>query len=256
MMAAPGQSLEGPLADLSVVTTSAAPVRVSVVVPVHNEARLVGDAITRMSAALDALGAEFEVLVCENGSTDDTATLVDRLRREDRRIRLERLAAPDYGGAMRQGIQACAHDRVVIFNIDFWCLDFVRDALRLLDGCDLVVGSKVMDGAGDRRPLFRRLITRSFNHVLRAAFGFRGTDTHGMKAFRRSALAEPLEQCVTSRSIFDTELVLRAERAGLRIVEIPVAVREIRQPSYWAVAKRLPEVIWNMFKLAAALRRR
>ena len=65
-----------------------------------------------------------------------------------------------------------------------------------------------------------------------------------------------LERCVTSRSIFDTELVLRAERDQLKIVEIPVDVREIRQPSYWAVARRLPEVTWNLWKLAAAFRKR
>ncbi len=76
-----------------------------------------------------------------------------------------------------------------------------------------------------------------------------------MKALRREALDPVLAACVTSRSIFDTELVLRAERAGLRIVEIPVAVKEIRQPSYWSVARRLPEVSWNLYKLARALRR-
>lgn len=228
----------------------------SVVVPVYNEARLVDDAITRMMHALEALGGDFEMLVCENGSTDNTAVLVDRLRTEDPRIRLERLPEPDYGSAMRHGIGACAHDRVVIFNIDFWNLQFAREALALLDEYDMVVGSKVMNGAADRRPRFRRFMTRAFNRMLHVVFGFRGTDTHGMKAFRRAKLAGPLSQCVTARSIFDTELVLRAERAGCRIVEIPVDVREIRQPGYWTVLNRLPEVTWNMWKLMSALRRR
>ena len=112
-----------------------------------------------------------------------------------------------------------------------------------------------MSGAGDHRPAFRKMITRAFNSVLRVCFGFTGTDTHGIKAFRRDALAEVLGQCVTSRSIFDTELVLRAERSGLRIVEVPVEVREIRQPSYWAVVRRLPEVTWNLLRLSVAIRR-
>lgn len=227
----------------------------SVVVPVYNEARLVGDSISRMMHALDRLGGEFEMLVCENGSTDDTAALVNRLCATDPRIRLERLPEPDYGSAMRHGIGACAHDHVVIFNIDFWSPDFAREALHRLEHCDLVVGSKVMGGAADKRPRFRRFITRAFNRMLHLAFGFGGTDTHGMKAFRRGALAGPLAQCVTSRSIFDTELVLRAERAGLRIVEVPVEVREIRQPTYWAVCRRIPEVTWNLLKLARAIRR-
>jgi glycosyltransferase AglD len=227
----------------------------SVVVPVHNEAPIVDAAVRRMVVGLEALGGEFEMVVCENGSTDRTATLVAVLQQEDVRVRLERLPEPDYGGALRHGIAVCRHDRVIIFNIDFWSIAFTRAALEQLEGCDLVIGSKVMTGAGDHRPAFRRLITRAFNSMLRVGFGFTGTDTHGIKAFRRDALAEVLARCVTSQSIFDTELVLRAERSGLRIVEVPVDVREIRQPSYWAVIRRLPEVTWNLLKLAVAIRR-
>jgi len=245
-----------PVSEVTTATTAATPFApYSVVVPVYNEAHLVGDAIIRMMQALEGVGDDFEILVCENGSTDDTATVVDRLRTQDMRIRLERLPEPDYGGAMRHGIAACRHDRVVIFNVDFWSLDFTKHALRLLDRCDLVIGSKVMAGSRDRRPIFRRFITRAFNRGLHWMFGFAGTDTHGLKAFRRERLTEVLDRCVTSRSIFDTELVLRAERAGLRIVEIPVAVEELRQPTYWAVVRRLPEVTWNLIKLLVAFRR-
>jgi glycosyltransferase involved in cell wall biosynthesis len=226
----------------------------SVVVPVYNEAGIVNDAITRMLRALEDIGGDFELLVCENGSTDETAALVARLQQEDSRIRLERLPEPDYGGAMRHGIAACAYDRVVIFNIDFWSTEFARAAVERLAECDLVIGSKVMRGSDDQRPQMRRFLTRAFNGVLRSAFGFRGTDTHGMKALRKQSVDAVLARCVTAQSIFDTELVIRAERAGLRIVEIPVTVREIRQPSYWSVAQRLPEVSWNLLKLARTLR--
>jgi glycosyltransferase involved in cell wall biosynthesis len=227
----------------------------SVVVPVYNEAGIVHAAIARMLVALEDLGGDFELLICENGSTDDTAALVAALQRADPRIRLERLPEPDYGAAMRHGINACRHDRVVIFNIDFWSAEFARQAVTALDHADIVIGSKVMEGSNDGRPWLRRFLTRAFNGMLRGAFGFGGTDTHGMKALRRRAVDPVLARCVTSRSIFDTEVVLRAERAGLRIIEIPVAVREIRQPSYLAVASRLPEVTWNLLKLKRALRR-
>ncbi len=146
----------------------------SVVVPVYNEARIVTGSITRMLEALEQLAGEFELLVCENGSTDDTAALVHRLQRDDPRIRLERLPEPDYGGAMRHGIRACRYDRVVIYNIDFWSIDFTRDAVAKLDTNDVVVGSKVMEGLEDRRPPLRRYLTRSFNTMLRTIFGFRG----------------------------------------------------------------------------------
>ena len=75
------------------------------------------------------------------------------------------------------------------------------------------------------------------------------SDTHGVKALRRSSLLAIAEECVTDRSLFDTELVLRAHRAGLRVVEIPVEVHELRQPGYASVFGRTPEAVWNLLRL-------
>jgi glycosyltransferase involved in cell wall biosynthesis len=233
--------------DTALRDTPAAPF--SVVVPVYNEAPLLTDAVTRMLRELDALTADFEMVICENGSTDQTPHLTARLGEAHTRITTLHLPVANYGLAMKHGIEACRHEIVIVFNIDFWSAEFARRALAALDACDIVIGSKVAAGADDRRPFFRRVITRGFNRLLHVVFGFRGTDTHGMKAFRRGAVSDLMARCVTSRSIFDTELVLRAEREALRLVEIPVAVREIRQPGYWTVLRRTPEVAWNLAKL-------
>lgn len=226
----------------------------SLLVPVHNEAVILVDALTRMVRAFEGIGCEYEILVCENGSTDDTPTLIRELERIHTPVRARFLPTANYGLTLKYGIGACSHDLVVIVNIDFWNVDFVGRALPLLRaGADLVVGSKVMPGAQDGRPFLRRAITRSFNALLRAVYGFRGTDTHGIKALRRSRLLPIAERCVTDRSLFDTELVLRAERAQLRVVEIPVDVQEIRQPSYTSVVRRIPEAVWNLVKLTREL---
>ena len=226
----------------------------SLVVPVYNEALILAESLSRMVAAFDALGSEYEIFICENGSTDDTQTLTRDLERIHTPVRADYLPTPNYGLALKHGIAACRHELVVLVNIDFWSVDFVRRALPLLaGGSDLVIGSKVMTGSNDARPFLRRAITRSFNALLRKLFGFRGTDTHGMKALRKSRLGPIAGQCVTDRSLFDTELVLRAQRAGLGVVEIPVEVREIRQPSYVSVVQRMPEAIWNLLRLIVEL---
>ena len=64
-----------------------------------------------------------------------------------------------------------------------------------------------------------------------------------MKAFRREPMVAVSSACETDGWLFDTELVLRAERLGLRIDEIPVDISEIRQPGYWAIVRRVPEVV-------------
>ncbi len=224
----------------------------SIIVPVHNEAGTVDHAVPEMLRAAERLGVPFEVLVCENGSRDETAAIVGRLAAADARITTEALPVGDYGRALQHAIGVARYDSVVIFNVDYWSADFLATALAGLASHDMVIGSKVM--GKDRRPVLRRLITRSFNLFLRLAFGFRGTDTHGMKAFRRDAVGDLAAECVSKGWIFDTELVLRAERHGLTIIERPVDTMEIRPPSYSAIVSRVPVTLRNLVRMQRGLR--
>jgi hypothetical protein len=118
---------------------------------------------------------------------------------------------------------------------------------------DLVIGSKAMRGASDERPFIRRLGTHVINGLLRLTLGFRGTDTHGLKAFRRRKLQPIARVCVVDRDLFASELVIRAERAGLDVREIPVRVLEKRPPTVGLV-RRVPNVLRNLAKLFIVIR--
>lgn len=117
-------------------------------------------------------------------------------------------------------------------NVDFWDLDFLRDGLKLLESCHIVNGSKTLTASKDKRPAFRRLITMWFNILLRIGFNFPGTDTHGIKVFRRDPFVPIAKRCVTAHELFDTELVLRACRRGMVLAELPITVKEIRPTRY------------------------
>jgi len=228
---------------------------VSIVIPVHNEARILRIELERIVASCRPAASRFEVIVCENGSTDDTwSELQEAQRAFGSEVRAVRLPAADYGFALRRGIALCRYQAVVIFNIDFWDAEFLREALMSLSSWDGVIASKTMLGSKDTRPLPRRAITRGFNGFLRLVFGFQGTDTHGLKALRRGAFAKISHLCITNGDIFDTELVLRAHRRGLKIVEVPIRVAEIRQPSYRSLWRRVPTTVWSLVRLYAALR--
>jgi glycosyltransferase involved in cell wall biosynthesis len=131
-------------------------------VPVYNEADLVREGICGMGAALERLGASFEIIVCENGSIDRTVEVVSVLA-ADSRIRVEQLSEPNYGLVLKHGILATRHETVVIFKVDFWSEAFIVRALEVLNDADLVVGSKALPTSTDARPRLRRLITRAFN---------------------------------------------------------------------------------------------
>ncbi len=219
--------------------------RLSVVIPVFDEAGLVRQACRELADALGRRGWSFELVFAENGSRDGTLEILEALAAEDPRVRFLHAPAPNYGLALRRGILAARGEYVVTDEIDLCDVGFYDRALALLDagGVDLVVGSKRAPGSRDERPAYRRLATAVHNTVLRAALGFRGTDTHGVKAFVRERLAPTAERCVVDRDVFASELVLRAELEGKRVVEIPVAL-----------LRRVPGVLRQVLKLFWVLR--
>jgi hypothetical protein len=83
--------------------------------------------------------------------------------------------------------------------------------------------------------------------------GFRGTDTHGLKAFRRLALLDVVRACLVDKDVFASEFVIRADRAGIGIKEVPVQVIEKRPPSI-NLFKRVPNVMKSVAKLTWSIR--
>jgi hypothetical protein len=80
------------------------------------------------------------------------------------------------------------------------------------------------------------------NFLLWVFLGFQGTDTHGLKAFRRERVLDVVRKCVVGKDLFASELVIRAGRVRLNVVEIPVQVIEKRKPSI-ALLRRVPNVL-------------
>jgi glycosyltransferase involved in cell wall biosynthesis len=235
---------------------------VSIVIPVYNEEGILRDAVTELldglaqvRHALHAPALAFEVILAENGSRDGTAELAAHLARERTDVRTFSLGEPNYGKALRRGILEARGAIVICEEIDLCDSDFHRRALELLrhKDCDLVIGSKAMKGASDERPMLRRVATRVINGMLRIALDFRGTDTHGLKAFDRAKLLPYVEACVIDRDLFASELVIRAGRADLHVIEIPVRLNEKRPPAINLV-KRIPRVLTGLAKLTYAIR--
>jgi glycosyltransferase involved in cell wall biosynthesis len=221
---------------------------ISIVIPVHNEELLLAELVQGISAGLAADFPTHEIILCENGSTDQTLALAQALAAENARLVVLTNPQAGYGAAIQSGILHSQGDKVIVFNADLWDLDFLRQAAALLDSHDMVVASKRHRDSHDRRPFNRRLITWGFNLALRLLFGFTGTDTHGMKAFQRAGIAPIAERCITNREIFDTEMILRGQRAGLTLVEVPVTVEETR-PSRYSPMSRLPRTAKDLWRL-------
>jgi glycosyltransferase involved in cell wall biosynthesis len=229
--------------------------RLSVVIPIYNEEAILQAAVVDLREQLLEFGWPFEIILAENGSRDGTVSLARSLCEKFPEVQFFSTGEPNYGKALREGILRARGEFVVCDEIDLCLMDFYRRALEIMerDESDLVIGSKTLAGASDERGAYRHAATMFFNGLLRVTLGFKGSDTHGIKAFRRVALLDVVRACLVDKDVFASELVIRAERSGVRIKEIPVRILEKRPPSI-NLLKRVPNVMKNVVKLFVAIR--
>ncbi len=228
---------------------------ISIVIPVYNEEGILHSAVVDLRERLTPFGWDYEIVLAENGSRDRTIAIALELEEKYPEVRHISVGEPNYGKALRMGIVAARGELVLADEIDLCDTDFHRQAIDILrrDAADLVIGSKLIGGAEDERPLFRHAASLLYTGMLRALLGFRGTDSHGLKGFRRSLLLPVAEACLVEKDVFASELVIRAHRAALRVVEIPTRVMEKRPPTI-NLMKRVPNVLKSIVKLTWAIR--
>lgn len=220
----------------------------SVVIPVYNEEPVLESLIAGITGGLSELEELYEIILSENGSSDNTLALAHDIAQRYPQVVVISSPVASYGSAVKSGILHSRGEYIVIFNADLWDLEFLHEARQLMHTFDIVIASKRHTASDDRRPYNRRLITWGFNLLLRVMFGFTGTDTHGMKALRRQAILPVARQCITDREIFDTELILRSQQADLRITEVPTVVEETR-PSRYSPFARVPRTFKDLWLL-------
>lgn len=227
------------------------PIELAVVVPAHDEADYLDDSVTDIVEGLRERDRSFAVSIIENGSTDGTPDLARSLAERYPEVDASTLPDADYGAALRHGLLETKGRFVVTFDVDYFSLEFLDRALAALEDdpmLAIVMASKRSPDADDRRPWTRRAVTATFSTLLRVGFGLRVSDTHGMKALRRSAVVPLAQACASGEDLFDTELIIRAERAGLGVTALGVAVEE-RRPSRTPVISRVPRTLIGLARL-------
>ena len=223
--------------------------------PAHNEQDYLEAAVDEVVKGLRDRALPFEVLVCENGSTDHTMEVATTLTGRFPEVRLLSLPHADYGRALRAGFLAATGAIVANFDVDGVDLDFLDAALvRLQEGGSVaaVVASKRGPGSHDTRRAGRRLVTAAFSLVLRRGFGLSVSDTHGMKVLGRCQLTLLVDACRYGTDLFDTELLIRAERAGFTVAEIPVEIVDLRPPRT-PIWSRIPRSLVGLGRLRLTL---
>ena len=200
---------------------------IDIVVPVHNEQAVLEASIRRLHRYLSAeLPFSWRIVIADNASTDATARIALRLEGELRDVHLLRLERKGRGRALRAAWGASRARVVAYMDVDL--STDLRALLPLvaplLSGhSDLAIGTRLAGGARVVRGPKRELISRSYNLILHTALRARFSDAQcGFKAVRADALEELLPTVKDEEWFFDTELLVLAQRRGLRIHEVPV----------------------------------
>ena len=197
-----------------------------VVIPVHNEEVALADTVDRLTRHLDTLPWSWQVTIADNASTDATALVARRLAREYAGVRVVTLPEKGRGRALKQVWSASESEVLAYMDVD---LSTDLNALLplvapLLSGhSDLAIGSRLTRGSSVVRGPRRELVSRGYNVLLRSTLRARFTDAQcGFKAIRRPVAQALLPLVEDDTWFFDTELLVLAERSGLRIHEVPV----------------------------------
>jgi len=206
---------------------SRASLQAEIVIPVRNEERDLAPSVRRLHAHLhDRFPFIAGITIADNGSTDGTWARAQALASELESVRAVRLERPGRGGALRSVWSRS--DAAVLAYMD---VDLSTDLNALLPllaplmsgHSDMAIGTRLARGARVIRGPRREVISRGYNLLLHAVLGTGFSDAQcGFKAIRADAARMLLPLTTDTGWFFDTELLVLAERAGLRIAEVPV----------------------------------
>ncbi len=203
--------------------------RYSIVIPAYNESARIAASLDKILRYSNQHNWDAEILVVDDGSSDNTAEIVHGYAREHPGLRL--LPNPGNRGkgySVRNGMLH-AQGEILLFS-DADLSSPIEEASKLFEaisrGADVAIGSRWMRSElqTEKQPLHRQLFGRLFNLALRITLGLKFKDTQcGFKAFTRRAAQTVFPLQTIERWGFDPELIYLAQKFGFRVEEVPVA---------------------------------
>ena len=228
---------------------------VDLVIPVYNEAGVLERSVRRLAAAMADCGDfRWQIVVVNNGSTDDTRAIGRRLAEQLQYVTFLHLDAKGRGRALRKAWSQTEAEFSVYMDVDLSThLDAVPQVVQSLrQGADLVTGSRLHPQSSITRCLKREILSRGYNTLIRWVLRTRSFDDAqcGFKGVRIESVRRFLPLVKDQEWFFDTELLVLAEYAGLKIRNLPVTWAEDSDTRV-----NIPQTIWQDLKGLARLRR-
>jgi glycosyltransferase involved in cell wall biosynthesis len=228
---------------------------VSAVIPVYNDREALEEAIPRSLEALQKITGNFELIVAEDGSIDGSAEIVRSFASRDSRVILlhsdDRLGR---GRALTRAFQAAKSPVVCYYDVDLATdLSHLPALVAAIEnGCDIATGSRLMPESRIERSGGREIASRGYNLLVRTLLSSRLRDHQcGFKAFNREHILALLPTVQDTHWFWDTEVLVRAQRAGYRVCEFPVNWRQgkkttVRRNDVWKMGSSVLKLWWQV----------
>lgn len=202
-------------------------VTVDIVIPVFNEEAALPKSVATLCTYLDTyFPYHWRVIIANNASTDNTLLVARELAAANPHVSVLHLDRKGRGRALRTAWLASEADVVSYMDVDLSTnlQSFLPLIAPLATGhSDVAIGSRLLKGAVVTRQWKREIISRCYNFLIKLLFRNRFSDAQcGFKAVKRSVARQLLPEIENNEWFFDTELLLLAEAAGLRVYEVPV----------------------------------
>jgi len=195
---------------------------ISLVFPMYNEREYLPLAVQTATRVLSGIAEDYEIIIVDDASTDDSRQIAEALSRSDAHIRvIHHQKNRKLGGALKTGFYAASKEAVIYTDIDLpFDLEELRNAIPLLSEADIVIGSRI----GGRESLVRVIYSWVYNRLINLVFGLGVRDVNfALKVFRRKILPEMDLQA--EGSFINAEFLVKARRLGYRIKEHQVVYK-------------------------------
>lgn len=202
--------------------------KVSVILPVYNEETVLKKNVMNLRNTLEKILDDFEIIISEDGSTDRTPEIAKSLQSEKIRI-LHEGKRRGKGAAIRSATTHAKGNIVIFMDADLASNPaHVKHLVKMLETeAAIVIGSRYLEESRTKRRLLRHFASKSFNWLVRVMLGSTLTDHQcGFKAFRKDFVLPVINEVEDERWFWDTEFLVRAQRKGFKIVEIPIEWKE------------------------------
>lgn len=220
---------------------------ISVVVPAYNEENDLRNSISIIYKYLEKLvDTNFEILIVENGSTDNTAIIAKELDAEFSNVRAFSLDTPSFGGAYRYGILHANNDMVTLYPVDLaFSLDFIGRAYGLIEKYPIILGVRFHQKSEVDRPFIRTFISKIHTMLVNALLRTRFNDVDCLKAFQTDIGKKLVKYTSADGPFIEVEFVYLLKKSRLKYYEIPInhIEKEFARHPYYIIRSILKNFI-------------